>query len=638
MKSIDLDTTRQQNLYTRACQDMASKLPGWTDDFPSDPAVAVLEHLTYLSDIQNYVLNQVEDAHYLAYCKLLGMSPRKLTPARLLALPDPTVSCRWGERFYIDGIPFEVTKAPPPDLPQVCQVSVTTAHGTQILSPDAPLRLEGSLPGQLTLWLSEPLSARSLWAFWFSILPDKDRNPPSPETSPPVTLQVSLPCSPQQSVPCTDGTCGFLQSGFVTFPLSEETDTVIFQLAGDWEGQRELSCVVPEPVELTQQHTRSAHMDLTAPFSVPPSWRGKREFFYFIPCVEGWIQTAFCLDSDGHVSGWTDAPPNIIRVVAVEPGFQAFYSLQGIAMEALSIQEEGLWPDALQVMVEEDGVWYDSPVCPPVEGKTLPRGCCWDAKSQAIRFGDGRDYLPPPPGQALITDCVLTVGSVANGAVGPLVDEEGAALTALTPAQGGQDAEPPRATFLRAAREQDEPQRAVTCRDYELLARRTPGLALEQVRAVPKRTLGGTGPGVVLLAKPSSHQPQPTLTPWQQKQLSAFLTPCRMLGVPLEVRGPRYCPLRVQVTVLAAEPVARDDLYQAALPLTDGVDGPLDFGAEVSYTALYAALGGVANVRSVRKLELTALTADVTHLQDGSIRPAPDMLPYLAEFDVSQSQ
>lgn len=637
MKPIDLDTTRQQDLYTRACQDMASQLPGWTDN-PSDPAVAILEHLTYLSDIQNYVLNQVEDAHYTAYCKLLGASPRPLMPAQLLALPDATVPCRQGDRFFMDTLPFEVTKAPPSDLPQVCQVSVTTAHGTRILSPDAPLPLEGGLPGQLALWLSAPLPAGRPISFWLTVTQDKGRNPPSAETTPPVRVKATLPSSPHLSVPCTDGTCGFLQSGFLTLTLPQEADTVVFQITGDWEGQPELSHVVLEPVELTQQHTRSAYMDLTPPFSVPPAWLGKRELWYFVPRDEGWEQVSLCLTQDGHVTDWTDQPPKKLRVVAVEPGFHALYPLQGIAMEELAIQEDGLWPDALQVMVEENGVWYDFPVCPPVEGKTLPRGCRWDAKHQAIRFGDGRDYLPPPPGQALITHCVLTVGSAANGAVGPLINEEGATLTALTPVQGGQDAEPPKDAFLRAAREQEELLRAVTCRDYELLARQTPGLFLEQVRAIPKNVLGGTGPGVILLAKPRSHQPQPTLTPWQQEQLFAFLTPYRLLGVPLEVRGPRYCPLRVHVTVLTAEPVARDELYQAALPLTDGVDGPLDFGADVSYTALYAALGSVANVRSVQQLELTALTADVTHLQDGSIRPAPDMLPYLAEFDVSQSQ
>lgn len=638
MKPIDLDTTRQQDLYARACQDMAARLPGWTDQYPSDPAVAILEHLTYLSDIQNYVLNQVEDDHYLAYCKLLGASPQPLSPARLLVQPDPSCSVSWGSRFFIDQIPFEVTKASPSGLPQVDQVSLTTRQGTHLLSADSPLPLDAPLPGQLTLHLSKVLSAGRPYAFWLSVLPNQRQNPPTAKTVPPVTFQVRTPSAPLQSRPCIDGTCGFLQSGFVSFTLPAESDTVIFQLSGEWEGQPQLAQVVLEPTELVQQHTRSAHVDLASPFLIPKVWLEQRELFYFVPCGEGWKQESLRTDSQGHVTGWTDEPPEHIRVVGAEPDFHALRSLQGIAMEEVQVQEDGLWPDALQVMVEENGVWYDVPVCPPAVGKTLSRGCRWKMKHQAIRFGDGRDYLPPAPGRMLITDCVCTVGQAANGAIGPLAGPDGLVLSSLTPAQGGQDAEFPKDAFLRAAREQEEPLRAVTCQDYELLARRTPGLSLEQVRALPRRMLGETGPGVVLLAKPSSRQPQPALTHWQQERLSDFLAPYQLLGVPLEIRSPRYCPLRVQVTVLTTEPVAWDPLYQAALPLTDGVVGPLDFGAEVSYTALYAALGSVDHVRSILQLEVTALTDGVTHLRDKSIQPAPDMLPYLAEFEVSQSE
>ena len=178
----------------------------------------------------------------------------------------------------------------------------------------------------------------------------------------------------------------------------------------------------------------------------------------------------------------------------------------------------------------------------------------------------------------------------------------------------------------------------MTCEDYERLAQRTPGLALEQVQAIPKKLLGGTGPGVVLLAKPRAHCAQPTLSPWQQKQISAFLEPYRLLGVPLEIRGPRYCPVRVHAVLQTDEPVPPDKLRGVLLPLTDGVDGTLDFGAEISYTAIYAALCSIGGVRSVRKLELTPLVRGVACAADGSIRPAPDMLPCLDKLDVSQSQ
>lgn len=640
MIDIPLDTTRQKDLYEKACRDMASKIPGWTDAFPSDPAVALLEHLSYLSDIQNYILNQVTDAHYLAYCNLLGVTPKRRTPAQILALPDPAVSCQRGERFQISGVPFEVEEEHPAGLPQIAQVVFEAENSICVLQTDRSLALEGNLPCSLLLKLSGMLPVqKTSYRFWVSIIPEAGRNPPAKTTTPPVKIRAQIRTGEQWTdVPCTDETCGFLQSGFVSIIPPEKTDVVALRMHGVWEGVPQLQRVVLEPVALVQQHTRSACMDLTAPFSLPQIWQKQWELFFFTPCENGWQQERYALNRDGQIIGLGDPQPKIIRVVVAEADFHALYTLQGIAMEELVLEEEGLLPETLRVMVEENGLWYDCPVCLSEPGKTLPRGCRWEAHRRAIRFGDGRDYLPPLPGHALITGCILTAGSIANGANGILISDEDIQLTVLDAAHGGQQEESPKEAFARAAREQDQPLRAVTCEDYEMLARRTPGLALEQVQAIPKNMLGGTGPGVVVLAKPRAHGSQPTLSSWQKRQLAAFLEPYRLLGVPLEIRGPRYCPIRVQVVLQTAEPIAQEKLRSVLLPLTDGVDGALEFGTEISYTALYTALCSINGVRSVRKLELTPLARGIVRASDGSIRPAPDMLPCLAELDIVQSQ
>ncbi len=42
MNPIRLGPTDPQELYARACAQMAEALPGWNDDYPSDPTVAIL--------------------------------------------------------------------------------------------------------------------------------------------------------------------------------------------------------------------------------------------------------------------------------------------------------------------------------------------------------------------------------------------------------------------------------------------------------------------------------------------------------------------------------------------------------------------------------------------------------------------
>lgn len=500
---IRLDTTSLQDLYGQACRAMAEWLPGWQDTYASDPAVAVLEHLTWLSDIQNGLLDQVTEAHYRAYLNLLGAAPRRCLPARLTARG----SGAWapGQRFFLGELPFEV-------------------------------------------------------------------------------------------IGC----------------------------AGD-------------SVTLAQQHTRSAMTELTPPFRLPAGWAGRRVLYCFAPAQDGWRRLDTVRVENGCLAGWQDLPPDRVRVVAAEPDFPALYPLQGVAMEEVELEAPGLWEPSLRLMIEQCGLWQDCSVNPPAANRTLPVGCRWDGARRRLRFGDGRDFEVPEPGQLLVCGCICTRGTAGNGACGTLTAENGETLQSLAAAAGGVDDEPARAAFLRVVQEQRQPLRAVTCEDYEQLARQLPDLPLARVRALPRSALKETGPGVVVLAVPGSRRKNPVLTPSQQQRLAAWLEPFRLLGVPLQVRSPRYAPLAVEVTVMAGEDLDSVSLYEVARDLTDGVEGKLDFGAQISYTALYAALGRVPGVQSVRSLRLEALGQGMHRTADGGLQAAPDVLPRLTEWELHTS-
>jgi len=285
-------------------------------------------------------------------------------------------------------------------------------------------------------------------------------------------------------------------------------------------------------------------------------------------------------------------------------------------------------------MIEENGIWYDCPVCLPEEGQTLPLGCRWDASRKVLRFGDGRDFRVPAAGRGLVTGCACTLGAKANGACGEM-ERGNITLRPLRPAWGGQDAEDEETAFFRAAKELESPARAAALSDYETLARRAPGLALDRVKAIPAARLGKAGAGVVLLAKPRASDRLPPLTRWQKEWLQTWLEPFRMIGTPLEVRGPRYCPVAVRVRVQCSAPA--QDLEAVAMAHTDGVAGPLDFGAELSYTALYSALSAAPGVKAVRSLELRALSSGHgRRTPEGGIRLEADVLPYLEQFEVTE--
>lgn len=634
MRPIDLNQTKQTDLYGQACRRMAELSPGWSDDIPSDPAVAILELASYLSDMQNRKWNQVEAGHYLAYLKLLGGSVRRLAPAALLAKPLGTERPYPGQRFWIDGISYEVTSAGVPG--EIQTVKIDCAGARHAWAPGTALRLSGDGLA-LHIAFTQPLSAGRPVRIWCGLLPEPGRVPPDEHTPPPVTLRAQA-AGPEgwRDIPLVDGTCGLLQSGNWIVTPSHSASSLRIAADGPLEGAPFLSELVLEPVRLEQHLTRSAAVDLAPPFTIPQGRTGYRVLRCFVPAGDsGWREAPELFVQNGRLTGWSGQAPRTIRVVSAEPDFAYTFPLRSLAGEELFFEEPGVLPDSLRVMVQEDGVWHDCPIREPDPSQTLERGCRWDGERQALRFGDGRDFCVPMSGTLLVTACATTLGSAGNGA-GGILEQDGIRLQALAPATGGCDAESAKDAFYRVAREQEEPLRAVTMRDYEALARKTPGLALGQVQAIPRRSQGKREAGVTVLAKPISQEDLPVLTPWQAGRLKAWLEQFRLIGVPVSIQSPHYLPLAVHVSLRVSEPVEEQEIRDTVLRLADGVTGPLPFGAEISYAGIFAALGALENVAAVTALELRPLSAGVRRAQDGSVRLKPNMLPYLKELRVTQ--
>ncbi len=403
MYSLNLDTTSRQELYARACGRMAQLIPGWSDAIPSDPAVALLELASYLSTVQNREINTLRERHYLAYLKLLGESPRPLTPARLLAVPVGGGLPWPGLRFEIDGVPFEVMDAPENGARQVQEALLIQGDHRTALRKDGPLVVAPGTPAGLGLSLDAPLPPDASARLWLELQPEPGRTPPDGETPPPVLLSAQAwDGGGWQDVPCVDGTCGLLQSGYVALTPPVASSRLRMLINGAPEGEPRISAVALHPVLLEQRRTRSRCIQVEPQCRLPQDWVGTRRLRFFLPQGGGWLE----------------------------------------------------------------------------------------------RF--------------------------------------------------------------------------------------------------------------------------------------------RLIGVPLEVRSPRYCPIEVRVHIRSYGPAAEHPLRTAAIQHTDGVTGPLDFGADVSYTALFAALGAVPGVGAVRGLELRALSGGGRRTQEGGIRLDADTLPYLERFQLTE--
>ncbi len=514
-----------EELYRRACGQMAAQLPGWRDEYPGDPAAAVLELAARLSDLQNRAFDRVEDRHYRAYLKLLGETPGEAAPALLLAAPLDRAGLHPGRRFWVDGVPFEVEDAGA-DIGAVERISVRAGGRWEAWDGVSPLRLRGEAPG-LEAVFTRPLPPGKTVRLWCGLRSEPGRNPPDGETEPPVRLRaLARHGGTWREISVRDGTCGLLKSGFWELVPEEAWDAVRLEPLGELEGEPQIESLSLEPALLVQRRTRSAALDLPPPFLLPEEYLGNYRLRFFLPAEgDGWREAPGICAGDGRAAGWTGGAPAKLRMIAQEPDFRCDFTLREIAEERVFLEEDGVLPRSLGLMVEEDGVWYDCPVGEPEPGETR-RGCRWDPARRELRFGDGRDFPVPKAGRLTMSSCVCSAGRAGNGAGGVLRAGE-TALAALAPATGGRDRESPRDAFLRAAGEQGALLRALTPADFEALALRTPGLALSEARSVTRQG----EPGVTVRVRPRSGR----LTRWQQSRVKAWLEGRRPLGVPVAV-------------------------------------------------------------------------------------------------------
>ena len=79
----NLDTKNFDDYFEEARAALPALAPEWTDYNLSDPGITLLELFSWLSDIDTYRLNRIDQKHILKYLKLLDAMPEPVKPAKI---------------------------------------------------------------------------------------------------------------------------------------------------------------------------------------------------------------------------------------------------------------------------------------------------------------------------------------------------------------------------------------------------------------------------------------------------------------------------------------------------------------------------------------------------------------------------
>lgn len=264
----------------------------------------------------------------------------------------------------------------------------------------------------------------------------------------------------------------------------------------------------------------------------------------------------------------------------------------------------------------------------------LERAYQLDERMGTIRFGDGI-HGRMPDGEIRIISMAFTRAEQGNLQSGSITDAgtreeiwKGAVYRDLT---GGLAAETPEQCLLRGREECVVPDRAVTAQDYEQIVRSAPGLMLRGCHI----TAGSPDQNRVNIAfEPYTGQEKSPPNSVYKKILEQYLEPRRLIGTEICIRYPMYADIRLYAEVyVQSHDAGRESQIREAIEELFRTEYHV-FGKPVLYSAVYAALESMPEVRQIRSLVMQCQNSHVRISQNGDLFLPENGLPYLKHLEL----
>ncbi len=217
-----------------------------------------------------------------------------------------------------------------------------------------------------------------------------------------------------------------------------------------------------------------------------------------------------------------------------------------------------------------------------------------------------------------------------------------------TPAEGGTNKESIQEAKQRARRDLKSIYKAVTCEDYEELAKMTPGLRVAKVKAIPLFEPGLKGypasqvkAKVCIVAVPYSTVEKPLPSKQFLENMRRHLDKFRLITTELEVIPPEYVKITVSAVVVVEQHInlnskkIKDALHDMLSPVGSGEESEgWDFGRTVYKGDIYGRIKQISGVEYVRELRIQFEGRAAEIDSGGDVRLYPHAIVYSGEHKI----
>lgn len=657
LDSINLNNKSFEQIRDEAAAQILLYSKDWTNYNISDPGITILENFAAFLALQQEEINEVPEHIRKKLLELAGFSIRKGNPANIyVSLEHADVELPYAmpekAKLYAQDICFE-----PVGSRYIRDIKVVSLEADAAQDSErVPKLLEHQgVRGGVALLGEQPTGGEHI-LFYMPNLPDAGvktairfelaqrfhRNPlEAGAQNPFVTVRWELETTEGYSkLEVCDETCGFLQSGYVSFVLgkkirklakrSEHNGMYVVRFTvvkADYDivpcflkisgllmhlvQQDTLSDVVPVHIlagnEVCIKHSllKGGYLEIyarTQQDGLDSQYRRYREGLdYKTEQVDDFTRKVIFADP---------APDELIAVCRAQSVMvhRKLDTLYGYDNQVISLPDYAkVYPKAFSVLVVEEAENGDA-LCHLVKPNAAD---CREVrylvneKDNTLRIQDCGIY---EGAQLLIGEYVVYQGEGGNILAGTrlLYEQEGRGASlefeCCTEAADGSFEEDCAQLQHRFARDVRTPVTMVTQKDCECIVQNIPGLSIHKIGVcpVPDRN------EIRITVKPNSTRMKPKLSPIYMDEITRYLEQYRMLTTRLVIEQPVYVPVNVTGVIYVKKHFERcrkriEDMLRRML---DGIQSDAPFGGRILFREIYKQLRTIDGVDRIYELSI----------------------------------
>lgn len=633
-------------IVEKAEENIQTIYPAWTNYNLADSGMTLLELFAYMTEMQQFHLEQLGTSHYMAFLHLLGICPKGFQAARVYAKLEgvkDSFLLHKGTKVLADTLVFEAE--------QSIYIEKEDILLEENLQPFYPFGERPETESHYNIRLRHKLEKNTVHTLYFNLYDEYPvpRNPiDKKEFIPFIELQLEYydgmeyrACKIEK-----DTTFGLLQKGTVQFcfdgnmGMFENEYRLRLTARGEYDTAPILKGIHFSMVPFVQKDTKIECRKFVLSKNnnefyeiVADSWFAvKGETNVYIRMEKGWKQTkefsSYIYEEKRHFVFAREIFKEIADDITIclvsrqaedlAQGFVCYGT--GMPNQQFFLPDHNVLGSSFGIWIEESQAYY-IPWFPVSDfGKAGKQDRCYviDEEAGILKFGNGKQGRMPKGKIEIISYavCAGSNGNIQKDQISGFYHERKTVrIYNPFPATGGKKPESVNDCLGRYEENNKIKNRAVTREDYEEIIKKTPGLRIKKVKVFPSEMKENS---LEIVVQPFTNRKRILKGNAYDKNIIHLLEKRKMLGTHIIIKKPEYIDIFIQLEVMVKSRYLEVE-KRIEEHIRKYFDEQMDFGKTIVYSRVFGYIDTLPETAAICSLEIQAGGKGVVRDDNGDI-------------------